>query len=116
MHEKVEVENLLIGMFVAELDRPWLDTPFLFQGFLIATDEEIEELRKYCKYVLADPLRSIGWDPWRETPERKEALRRMELLDRAGHKTLPPLPLELAERSSSVFARNQNRYPDRTHV
>ena len=116
MHEKVEVENLLIGMFVAELDRPWLDTPFLFQGFLIVTDEEITELRQYCKYVLVDPLRSIGWDPWRETPERKEALRRMELLDRAGGKTLPPLPLELAERSSSVFARNQNRYLDRAQL
>ena len=44
MHEKVEVENLLIGMFVAELDRPWLDTPFLFQGFLIVTDEEVGRL------------------------------------------------------------------------
>jgi len=116
MHEKIEVENLLIGMFVAELDRPWLDTPFLFQGFLIESEDEITDLRQYCKYVLVDPLRSIGWDPWRETPERQEALRRLELLDRAGQSTLPPLPLELAERSSGAFSRNLNRYPDRVHL
>lgn len=38
-------------MYVAELDRPWLDTPFLFQGFYIRDDDEIKELRQHCENV-----------------------------------------------------------------
>ena len=41
-------------MYVAELDRPWLGTPFLFQGFQIQAHEEIEELRRYCKFIYID--------------------------------------------------------------
>ncbi|HEY8554895.1 MAG TPA: HD-GYP domain-containing protein [Burkholderiales bacterium] len=51
MRKKIDVEYLQLGMYVAELDRPWLGTPFLFQGFEIRTPEEIEELRRYCRYV-----------------------------------------------------------------
>lgn len=117
MHEKINAEQFQIGMFVAELDRPWLDTPFLFQGFLIETEEQITELRQYCQYAWIDPLRSIGWDRWRDTPERKEALRLMQMLDREEENTsLAPLPLALAERQGGPFARNLNRYSDRTHL
>jgi HD-GYP domain-containing protein (c-di-GMP phosphodiesterase class II) len=41
-------------MYVVELDRPWLGTPFLFQGFPITDDEQIEALRKLCKHVFVD--------------------------------------------------------------
>lgn len=50
----VDVANLQIGMYVSELDRPWLETPFLFQGFLIRDQEEVDELRKHCKQVVID--------------------------------------------------------------
>ena len=33
--ELVEVSRLSIGMYVAELDRPWEGTPFMLQGFLL---------------------------------------------------------------------------------
>lgn len=55
---KVAVEELQYGMFVCELDRPWLETPFLFQGFLLETDEQLETLKRYCKYVYVDVMRS----------------------------------------------------------
>ncbi len=45
------VEKLGIGMYVAQLDRPWLETPFLFQGFYIRDDDEIADLKKHCKHV-----------------------------------------------------------------
>ena len=45
------VEQLEIGMYVAQLDRPWLDTPFMFQGFFIRDDDEINELRAHCRHV-----------------------------------------------------------------
>ncbi len=60
MKEKIEVEQLRIGMFVSDLDRPWLDTPFLLQGFLVEADEEIAKLKYYCKHVIVDRVRSAG--------------------------------------------------------
>lgn len=51
---KVETENLSIGMYVSKLDRPWLDTPFLLQGFPIKTNDDISELKKYCSHVFID--------------------------------------------------------------
>jgi len=41
-------------MYVAELDRPWLETPFLFQGFYLETAKDISELQQYCKQVWVD--------------------------------------------------------------
>lgn len=55
---KVRVQALRIGMFVCELDRPWLETPFLFQGFELKTAEDIAEVKKYCEYVYIDVLRT----------------------------------------------------------
>src|SRR5687767_98920 len=52
---RVEVDNLRIGMYVAELDRPWLETPFLFQGFPVRSAEDIDELKKHCGHVYIDP-------------------------------------------------------------
>ncbi|MCK4743693.1 MAG: HD-GYP domain-containing protein [Sulfuriflexus sp.] len=54
MKEKLEIDDLRKGMFVCELDRPWLDSPFLFQGFLVDTDNEMSELKQLCKYVYID--------------------------------------------------------------
>ena len=51
---QVATRDLQEGMFVAELDRPWLDTPFLLQGFLADSQVEIDTLRKYCTYVYID--------------------------------------------------------------
>lgn len=45
------VERLEIGMYVAQLDCPWLETPFLFQGFYIRDEDEIGDLKKHCKHV-----------------------------------------------------------------
>jgi HD-GYP domain-containing protein (c-di-GMP phosphodiesterase class II) len=54
MRTKIPSDKLVAGMFVADLDRPWTGTPFLFQGFLIEHDEHLLQLRQYCKYVLVD--------------------------------------------------------------
>ncbi|MCL4182290.1 MAG: HD-GYP domain-containing protein [Burkholderiaceae bacterium] len=52
---QIPAESLRHGMYVAELDRPWLDTPFLLQGFRIDSQIELETLRRYCRYVYVDP-------------------------------------------------------------
>ncbi len=51
---KTPVAGLSVGMFVARLDRPWIDTPFEFQGFRITDIQAIERLRRYCNYVYVD--------------------------------------------------------------
>lgn len=53
-YKRVPVSGLKLGMFVAELDRPWLETPFLLQGFTIKTLSEIRKLKEYCQYVYVD--------------------------------------------------------------
>lgn len=55
---KIDTANLERGMYVAQLDRPWLETPFLFQGFEIREDSELRLLRQYCKHVYIDISRS----------------------------------------------------------
>ncbi len=51
---RITAQRLTLGMFVAELDRPWIDTPFLLQGFLLDSEVELETLRKYCRYAFVD--------------------------------------------------------------
>lgn len=57
---KIAVAELAIGMYVAELDRPWTDTAFLFQGFRIRQQQEIRLLQEICQFVWVDARRSIG--------------------------------------------------------
>lgn len=63
---RIRVERLQIGMYVVELDRPWLGTSFLFQGFPITAQSQIDEIRKICKFVTVDPERMKGGDPRRD--------------------------------------------------
>jgi HD-GYP domain-containing protein (c-di-GMP phosphodiesterase class II) len=51
MRKKVAVQDLQIGMFVVELDRPWRETPFLLQGLEIHSDEDIAEITRFCQHV-----------------------------------------------------------------
>jgi len=48
---KVPVSQVKIGMFVSRLDRDWLETPFLFQGFFVRTREDIDQLEAHCENV-----------------------------------------------------------------
>lgn len=57
MKREIAVEDLTVGMFVSELDRPWTDTPFVFQGFTVRSPTHLEILRKYCRTVFIDTER-----------------------------------------------------------
>ena len=72
--EEVDVQGLELGMYITELDRPWLGTPFLMQGFLLDEPQQIEVLRGICRTVLVDRRRSVG-DQYAERPRAKEAKR-----------------------------------------
>jgi HD-GYP domain-containing protein (c-di-GMP phosphodiesterase class II) len=57
--EKINVANLEVGMYICELDRPWLESPFPLQGFYIRSKEEIEELNNYCGFVYIDIKKTL---------------------------------------------------------
>ncbi len=63
MKKKISVADLRPGMYVSELDRSWRDTPFLFQGFEIVSDAEIEELKRLCQHVFIDTEEGIDVSP-----------------------------------------------------
>ncbi len=48
---KIPADSLQLGMYVVELDRPWLDVPLMFQKFMIKRELELKTLKEYCKYV-----------------------------------------------------------------
>ena len=54
----VPVKQLKVGMFVSDLDQPWLGTPFLVQGFEITSKEEIQKISEICQYVYIDKKKS----------------------------------------------------------
>lgn len=58
--EKVPISQIQFGMFIAELDRPWLKSPFLLQGFVLNTDEQMAALKDLCEFVFVDRTKSVG--------------------------------------------------------
>jgi HD-GYP domain-containing protein (c-di-GMP phosphodiesterase class II) len=96
---KILTSDLNIGMYVSGLDRPWLETPFITQGFLIERDEDIRALQKYCESVYIDSRRSqrSGTVARREPPVRSE----------------PPTPREPSSRPEQAIA---NKMKDRPRV
>ncbi len=51
---KVNVSDLKPGMYVSRLDRPWLESPFPFQGFQLENWEQVAEVRDACEYVYVE--------------------------------------------------------------
>lgn len=51
---RIHPSQLQMGMYVCMLDRPWLETPFLFQGFLLSHEDDLFALRSLCEYVYID--------------------------------------------------------------
>lgn len=103
MKEKIDVAQLKVGMFVCELDRPWLDTPFLIQGFVIETVEEVVKLKYHCKYVIVDRLRSVGDEFRAETAPGAPAQLRRTPGTSFAHQEEPVRPKVQANPPSSVF-------------
>ncbi|MCX9155288.1 HD-GYP domain-containing protein [Niveibacterium sp. 24ML] len=82
--------ELELGMFVAELDRPWLETPFLIQGFMIENDQQLAQLRAVCRIVAID--RDLS-----EARHQHPLPRQVDApVRRSPSAELPPMPLPQA--------------------
>lgn len=51
MDRKVSTAYLKVGMYISKLDRPWVQTSYLLQGFFIEGQADINELVENCEYV-----------------------------------------------------------------
>ena len=51
---KILVEDLKVGMYVAKLDKPWLESNFLYQGFELKNQADINAVKEQCKFVFID--------------------------------------------------------------
>lgn len=67
MKRKLDLSDLATGMYVCELDRPWLESQCLFQGFFIQSDQHLRELRSGClsdcRYIVIDTLKGADLPP-----------------------------------------------------
>jgi len=68
MKKEVPVDQLEFGVFVSDLDRPWTETPFMYQGFILSNDQQLAALKKYCKKVYID------LDKGPDLPDRSQLL------------------------------------------
>jgi len=66
---KIHISELKIGMYVSKLDRDWLETPFLMQGFVVESLDDIDTVAEYSEYVWVDAVQET-WVP----PEERAVL------------------------------------------
>jgi len=102
----VPVGDLQFGMYISELDRPWTETPFAFQGFWLQTDRQLAALRKFCKHVFIDAAKSQakGTAPRRSAPEPDLTVPAFEIHGNAGYAPPSDLPREI-EAATLVYSR-----------
>ena len=76
--KKISTVYLQQGMYVSNLDRPWIDTPFLIQGFLIKDEEEISLLKKYCEHVYIDTDKGLDTGHFTRDAQQLKTNERLE--------------------------------------
>ena len=92
---KVSVDDLRIGMFVADLDRPWHETPFPIQGFFLRNQNELDQVGRYCRCVYVDV----------EEVRQNHVIDRMPLNDSGADGDVLKLP--------AIHIRNPRQYQSR---
>ena len=105
---RISVDDLRLGMFVSELDRPWAQTPFMLQGFLLDEPLDWNTLRSLVRELVIDPSRSastalshLPWDILHEPLAPTELL--ADAADPAVHRVYASAPLVALE--TSLFSR-----------
>lgn len=107
--EKTDVSQLDIGMYVCDLDRPWLGTPFLLEGLLIEEDAQIATLQQLCQFVYVDHTVSTG-NYFIAPPKEDVVIKRDSTIVRV---TVAPTPNKTQPSVSRVHSPVPDR-PDNT--
>lgn len=59
-NEKIPTSQLALGMFVSALDKPWIESDFMLQGFVLEDQADLDKMMSTCDYVYIDRTKSIG--------------------------------------------------------
>ncbi len=51
---KVKSTDITVGMHISALDRPWVESPFMFQGFTVSSQSDIDLIQRSCEFVYVD--------------------------------------------------------------
>lgn len=60
---QIKAQDLVLGMFVSGLDRPWSQTPFPLQGFHIKKPRDIETVKSFSTFVYIDVTKGRSPSP-----------------------------------------------------
>ncbi len=105
--QKISTSHLAIGMYVCQLDRPWLDTPFPFQGFYLRTWHEIKEVQRFCSYVYVDVEKGVAPNPVVEKKAAGARDRTSSIVTQADLRRFTPNPSRYGE-PNKAFSRELN--------
>ncbi|TQV76547.1 HD-GYP domain-containing protein [Aliikangiella marina] len=81
---QIKAHNLRLGMYVAELDKPWDESPFTFQGFPINDTDTLNAIQEECDWVYVDFQSEKAYKTYLQSvegqaPSQKKTYRRTEL-------------------------------------
>jgi len=91
---EIPVSQLAIGMHVVRLDRPWEDTDFLLQGFILQTEEDVLAVQQQCETVIVEGRVQVA--PTTERQQLPVSKRKTSV--KAG-------PSDISQSSSSIPKR-----------
>ncbi|MGR8933754.1 MAG: HD-GYP domain-containing protein [Gammaproteobacteria bacterium] len=97
---RLPVGALEIGMYVAELDIPWLESSFVFQGFIVKTQKQLDKIREVCDYVYIEV-------------DHEQAYLYRAYQDKAAFK--PYTPQKVKTFFSSLFSKKSSSSPVEDH-
>lgn len=118
---KLSSFDLEVGMYVSELDRPWVDTPFPLQGFHIKSPKDAEKVQNYCKFVFIDVEKGSAPDEQTPAPQPIPRKAKPEQAPQSKHPKRPvklksvkytnhqPLERELS-RGEKIYTEIENAF------
>jgi putative nucleotidyltransferase with HDIG domain len=92
MIKKIKVDQLEIGMYISQLDRSWLETPFFSHKFPVTTPKQISQLKECCTFVYIDTEKGRDAKIEEQTPKSTPQPVVKQTPKPTGPPPKPPLP------------------------
>ena len=108
---KLPTMKLAPGMFIAGLDRPWLETPLGVQGFVVRDAEEIQYVSNHVEHVYVDAEYTGAQQPLTLAVAANEAKPVMQLALKAEFNRTKASFRKAAEILDTVFHALRSGYP-----
>ena len=104
MIKKIRTTDLTLGMYVSQLDRSWLDTPFFFHKVLVKSPQQLSQLKAYCRYVYIDTEKGKDTDHPLPMKEVDSGLLR-QILEKKGPAVSSSFSDQAPSAKESIVAR-----------